>query len=262
MVSTRFVEQSPVALAHMAESIGLGTVLLLTLLPALGSLAGMALAEWRKPSSGVTGGALHMAAGVGLAVAATELLPRAQELVAIWLVAFAFVIGGGVSVAIAGVAQRIRGSKDGAEERGWGAHTAITLDLFTDGLMTGGGAAVAGPLGILLATSQIIGNLPGGFAITAAFRDSRVKLRARLLAALAYLVAPLIGGLVGYVLLNGAGELAKGAVLAVFAGILLTATIEDLLPEADAPDTPRRLSSPAFAVGFAVLLLMSAYIGA
>jgi zinc transporter ZupT len=48
---------------------------------------------------------------------------------------------------------------------------------------------------------------------------------------------------------------------AVFGGLLLTATVEDIVPEADERGAPRRISSPSFAAGFALLLLMSAYLG-
>lgn len=48
--------------------------------------------------------------------------------------------------------------------------------------------------------------------------------------------------------------------LSFFAGLLLLATIEQIVPEADKPGAPLKMSSPASAAGFAVLMLMSAYL--
>jgi len=240
----------------------LTTALLLALLPAAGNLAGFGLAEWRKPPPWLTGAALHMAAGIATAVAAIELVPRAQDRAAIWILAIAIVVGALVSVLLVRLSRRVRGGEQGSGAFVWGAYTAIAVDMFTDGLMTGGGSAVAADLGLLLAASQVLGNLPGGFAIAAALRSGNVAGRKRLFAAFAFPLAPLSGALAGFLVLDGASAALSGFVLALFAGLLLTATIEDLVPEADAPGTSRKLSSPAFAAGFVLLMLMSAYLGA
>ncbi|WP_338445116.1 hypothetical protein V5F89_07920 [Pelagerythrobacter marensis] len=239
----------------------LATVLLLALLPAAGSLFGFGLAEWRKPPPWLTGAALHMAAGIATAVAAIELVPRAQERSTIWAMAIAILVGAVVSVVLVRLSRRFQGKARHSGSFVWGAYTAIAVDLFTDGLMTGGGGAVAAELGLLLAASQVLGNLPGGFAIAAALRSNHVARRKRLIAALAFPVAPIAGALGGFLVLEDASEALTGFVLALFAGLLLTATIEDLVPEADAPGTARKVSSPAFAAGFVLLLFMSAYLG-
>ena len=152
----------------MGDDIGLVQILLLTLLPALGSALGMMLAEWRKPPPWLTGTALHMAAGIGTAVAAIELLPRAQERAEIWLVALTFVLGALASVALAGISRHMRSTENRRKELVWGAYTTISIDLFSDGLMTGGGGAVAGNLGVLLAAlaaQYVIDGLRGAFAV-------------------------------------------------------------------------------------------------
>lgn len=235
-------------------------VLLLALLPTLGTVLGVLLAEWRKPAHWLTGGALHMAAGLATAVAAIELIPRAQDRTDTWVIAAALLVGACVSLGFYRISLRMQGGP-GGNSLIWGAYTAIAIDLFSDGLMTGGGSAVEGNLGVLLAASQVIGNLPGGFAITAGFRHAGFERRKRLKAALSYPVVPVVGAAVGYLALNGAGDMMTGFVLALFAGLLITATVEDLVPEADQPGAPRRISSPSFAIGFVLLLLMSAYLG-
>lgn len=206
---------------------------------------------------------MHAAAGIGMAVAAIELIPRAHERIETWLLALALVVG---SLAAAGLARVTRavsnriGRKSGRATT-WGAFAAIGIDLLSDGLMTGAGGAVAASLGVLLAVSQVFGNLPGGFAIAANFQSAGVP-RARRWTALAlYPLMPLIGAFAGFLVLQDAGALLRGVVLGLFAGLLLTATIEDIIPEADRPDAPRHISSPAFALGFVALLLMASYIG-
>ncbi|RIV84622.1 ZIP family metal transporter [Aurantiacibacter zhengii] len=245
----------------MGGSLDLDTVLLLALLPAIGNLLGVALAEWRKPPAWLTGASLHMAAGLATGVAAIELVPRSLARGETCIVAVAIIVGALFSVLLVSLSRRLRGGSSGGDQLLWGAYTAVVIDLFTDGLMTGGGSAVTASLGMLLAASQVLGNLPGGFAITAGFREAGVPRRTRLMAVLSFPLAPIAGGVAGFLLLDGASDATTGFVLALFAGLLLTATIEDLIPEADAPGTSRKLSSPAFAGGFVLLLLMSSYLG-
>lgn len=206
---------------------------------------------------------MHAAAGLGAAVAAMELAPRASERIDVWLLALGIMVGASLSVGLAWLTSYVRKKlMEGAgRTTTWGAYAAVGIDLMSDGLMVGSGAAISSGLGILLALSQVIGNLPAGFAITASFRSADVR-RAKRLGALAlYPAVPLLGALLGYFLLRGAGEMLTGTALAVFAGLLLTATIEDIVPEADAPGAPRRISSPFFAGGFVLLMLMSDYLG-
>lgn len=141
-----------------------------------------------------------------------------------------------------------------------GAYAAIGVDLLSDGLMIGSGGAVAAELGLLLALSQVVGNLPGGFSIAASFRSARIPKAKRWGALAIYPLIPAFGAIVGYLALKDAGELSTGIVLGIFAGLLLTATIEDIVPEADQNGAPRHVSSPSFAAGFAALLLMSTYL--
>lgn len=245
------------------EGSGLLAVLGLALLPSLGNLLGVALAEWRKPPEWLVGGALHAAAGIATAVAAIELIPRSQERIETWVLVAALVVGAICSAGIAKATRAIRDRMGSASGRAttWSAFAAVGVDLFTDGLMTGGGGAVAQKLGLLLALSQIVGNLPGGFAIAANFRSARIPRGKRLRALAFYPFLPVIGAVVGYTVLTGAGGWLTGFVLALFAGLLLTATIEEIVPEADQPKAKRRISSPSFALGFGALLLTSAYLG-
>jgi ZIP family zinc transporter len=44
-------------------------------------------------------------------------------------------------------------------------------------------------------------------------------------------------------------------------GVLLLATVEDMLPQADEPGTPRWISTLAFTGGFAVFVAPAEYLG-
>lgn len=243
--------------------IGIGTILLLSLLPVAGNCIGVALGEWRQPPAWVTGGAMHAAAGTGTAVAAIELIPRADARIETWILALALILGGAVAVALARLTRfaKRRMAGDAGRATAWGAFAAVGIDLLSDGLMTGSGASVEASLGFLLALSQVVGNLPAGFAISAAFRAAQVPRGKRIRALALYPLMPVVGALFGFLLLNGADDLHVGVVLGLLGGLLLTATIEDIVPEADQSDAPRHISSPSFAGGFAILLLMSAYLG-
>ena len=139
-------------------------------------------------------------------------------------------------------------------------YVAIAADLVSDGLMTGVGSAVASNLGLLIAISQCVANVPGGFAATANLRDDGVARRRRILLSASLVVPVMFSAALGFWLLRDASVLVQNAMLGVIAGILLVTTIEDVLPEADAPQPPRWISTMAFAGGFVVLGLMSSYL--
>ena len=205
---------------------------------------------------------MHAAAGLATAVAAVELVPRAIERVEVWMLALALFTGALASLFAARISRTLSKHLPKKDLRATtvGAYIAVGVDLTIDGLMTGSGAAVATSLGVLLALSQVIGNLPGGFAIAGNFRTAGIPRLKRLAMLGAYPLLPPIGAAIGYVALRGASESVIGLALAFLAGLLLTATIEEIVPEADEPGAPRRISSPSFAAGFAALLLMTTYI--
>lgn len=74
------------------------TVVLVALLPVAGSVVGAILAElWRTPKW-VVGAALHAAVGVAMGLVSVELMPRALDTTATWLIALLFGAGAGLSV--------------------------------------------------------------------------------------------------------------------------------------------------------------------
>lgn len=236
-------------------------VLLIALLPALGTIAGALLAEWKQPPAHLTGAALHAAAGIAAAVVAVELMPRAVDRAEQWMLAIAFMGGAIASILLARGTVRLqeRFGSSGGRAGLWTVYTAVGADLLIDGLTTGAGASVSSGLGLLLAGSQVLANIPGGFSVTANFREAGVKRSKRLVAASLYPLTPVVGAALGYLALRNASDVPMGLALAFFAGLLLLATIEQIVPEADKPGAPLKISSPAFAGGFVMLMLMSAY---
>lgn len=241
----------------------IGAVILMALLPAAGTLSGILLAEWKKPPPWVTGTSLHAAAGFATAIAALDLVPRAQERIAIWQVAVAFLAGAILSLFLSRIHYRITRSMGQETASGiWGAYFVVIVDLAIDGLFTGSGASISRGLGLMLALSQLIANMPGGLAVAAGLRADDVPSRFRHVSLLLFPLTPILCALIGFLLLRGAGPTTKGFVIALLAGLLLVATIEDLVPAADQPGAPRKFSSPAFAAGFVTMLLTSTYLEA
>lgn len=240
----------------------LTTVLLIALLPAAGTLTGALIAEWKPPPDWLTGAALHSAAGIAAAVVAVELMPRAVDRGEHWLLAIGFMGGAVFSIVLMRSTQWLKERFGSSERRAglWTVYTAVAADLLIDGLTTGAGSAVSSGLGLLLALSQVFGNIPGGFAVTANFRSAGVERSKRLKAAIGYPVTPVLGAAAGFLVLRGAEDVVMALALSFFAGLLLLATIEEIVPEADKPGAPLKISSPAFAGGFIMLMLMSAYL--
>lgn len=244
----------------MNES-GILTLIGIGLLPAAGMLCGSLAAErWTVPRRAI-GGLLHAAAGVAAAVVSVELMPRILEDIEPWQLAVAFCLGAAASVGVAwGVRRAVQALQIGRSGP-WMVYLAVAVDLLADGLMVGVGSAVTSSLGLMLGLSQVVANVPGGFVTVANLRDKGVPRKVRLAAAASLFVPVFIGISLGYWLLRGQSTMLQNAALSVIVGMLLLATIEDLVPEADAPQTKRWITTAAFAAGFTFFALLSLYFG-
>lgn len=233
----------------------------LALLPVGGMVAGALAAEWWRLSRLAIGALLHAAAGVAAAVVSVELMPRILQDIAPWQLALAFLLGAAVSVALVKAVRHAVHRLQLGETGPWKVYLAVAVDLMGDGLMVGIGSAVSGGLGFMLGLSQVIANMPGGFVAVANLRDKGTSRAVRLAAAASLAVPVLVGAGLGFWLLRGQGANLQNAALAFVVGMLLLATIEDLVPEADAPQTRRSITTAAFAVGFVFFALVSLYLG-
>jgi zinc transporter, ZIP family len=233
----------------------------LALLPAGGMLLGSLAAEWWRLSHHAIGALLHAAVGVAVAVVSVELMPRILQNISPWHLAAAFMLGAAASVAmVASVERAVRHLQLG-EAGPWKVYLAVAIDLMGDGLMVGIGSAVAGGLGFMLGLSQVVANIPGGFVALANLRDKGVERKFRLAATASLCIPVLIGAGLGFWLLRGQPIGLQNAALTFVAGMLLLATIEDLVPQADRPKTRRLFTTIAFAAGFIFFTLMSIYLG-
>ena len=235
----------------------------LAALPAAANFVGGALAEVFRVSGRVLSLALHLAAGIVLAVVGIELMPRALEAQPPWIPLLAFVAGGAVFIALdkaVGVVQARLGG--GAKQASALAiFGGVSIDLFSDGIMIGTGTVLNPALGLLLALGQMPADVPEGFAAVATLRKAGVPRRSRLLMSAGFSIPVLAGAALGYLALRRAPEVVTLSVLAMTGGALVAVVVEEMITEAHEGDTSR--SGPIFlTAGFALFAAISFYLGA
>lgn len=236
-------------------------VLLFAAMPAVGNFLGGLLAEFLNVSEKSLSLALHLAAGIILAVVGIELMPAALEAEQKWLVILAFFLGALFFVLLDRSIDYVRnrfGGK-GASSAAVAIYIGVSIDLFTDGIMIGTGSTIATGLGLMLAVGQVPADIPEGFATIATFKEKGVARAKRLLLSLSFAIPIFLGASVGYLALKDSSELIKLVILAFTAGILLTVAIEEMLTEAH--ERPESSWSALFlAGGFTLFTLISVYL--
>ncbi|CFX04700.1 conserved membrane protein of unknown function [Candidatus Filomicrobium marinum] len=239
----------------------LSQVLLFAMLPVMGVLIGTTLAETFRAPGWVIGATLHGAAGVAIALVSVDLMPRIVDQIAMTTLISAFLAGAVVSVIIERTLRIFRSTERQPKNlQAWMVYTAIAADLASDGALTGAGSAIGHNLGLLVAASQAIANIPGGFAAASNLRNRNVLRHHRWIAAVAMTIPAMASAALAYWLLADADQALRSTTLAFISGVLLLATIEDVVPQGDAPKPARWLSTASFAFGFSGLALLSAYV--
>lgn len=250
-------------------------VLALALLPAAGNFLGGVLAEVFEVSQSTLSLALHVAAGVVLAVVGIELIPEALTVDRPWIPLLAFVLGGAGFIllerAIGWVRGRFSGVAAGAspqapaqQERAgtdagpWAIYARVSIDLFSDGVMIGTGSSIGLALGILLALGQVPADIPEGFATIATFKDKGIERGQRLLLTASLAIPILLGATLGFFAVRGQPEIVKLSLLAFTAGILIAVAVEEMIPEAHDAGEPK-FGPLALVFGFALFALISVY---
>lgn len=236
-------------------------VLALALLPAVGNVAGGVIAEFLDVSPRRLNLALHMAAGIVIAVVAVEIIPEALRSIPAWLLVLAFLGGGGVYILFDALLEH--GSEEGGDEaRGaWMIYIAVAADLFSDGLLIGAGTAISFGLALVLALGQVTADIPEGFAAVASFKATGLSRGKRLLLSASFAAPVLVGASLSYFLLRGQNDAVKYAALVFTAGLILLAAVEEMIREAHEAAPDSRLSAASFVIGFALFTTVSTYLG-
>ncbi len=234
----------------------------LALLPALGNFGGGLLAEWLRPSQKTLNRALHAAAGIVLAVIAVEVMPEALRETSAWLLAGAFLAGGGAYLLVeAGVERWQRNQEASAGAGAWMVYVAVATDLMGDGLLIGAGSAISSQVGLVLALGQVLADIPEGFAVIANFRAKGVGRARRLLISASFAAPVVVAAVLAFFLLRGQGEPLQMAALVFVAGLYTLAAVEDMLREAHESAEDSRWSAISFLAGFALFLVVSGGLG-
>lgn len=241
---------------------GILSVLALALLPAAGNFAGGVASEFLQPSAKTLNRVLHLAAGVIVAIVAVEVMPEAIGAASSWVLAIAFVLGGGLYIAVESAVRRWQQRReDSAGAGAWMVYVAVAADLIGDGLLIGAGTAVSAELGLLLAIGQVIADVPEGFAVIANFRDKGVT-RGRRIALSVSFAIPVVGAAVlAFFALRDQGDAAQMTALVFVSGLYLLAAVEDMLEEAHESAEDTHWSALSFLAGFALFLLVSGGLG-
>ncbi len=236
-------------------------IMLFSLLPALGTFAGGIAAEFFKISRKNLSLALHAAAGIILAVISVELIPHALQASTPWIVILAFIAGGIFFITIDQLINfvQIRFTGLNQSTAAWAIFLGTAIDSFTDGLMIGTGSLIAIQLGLLFAVGVVSADIPEGFATIAALKEKGIKKNLRILLNLSASLPVLIGAALGYLLLKGQPVIVEYAILAFTAGVLLTVTAEEIIPESHRGGEAR-LAAFVLIGSFALFALISSYI--
>lgn len=239
-------------------------VLMYAAMPAIGNFLGGILAELFNVSERTLSLALHLAAGIILAVIGIELMPEALEADPPYIPILAFVGGSAFFVLLDRSIEYVQGRFGGETKKGMSTAIAIyigvAIDLFSDGIMIGTGSTVAASLGLLLAIGQVPADIPEGFATIATFKSKGVSRGKRLLLSASFAIPIFLGATVGYWTVKDSSEVVKLSLLAFVAGILLTVAIEEMLTEAhDRPDS--KWAALFLSGGFALFTFLSVYLG-
>jgi ZIP family zinc transporter len=231
-------------------------VLLLSLLPGAGNFAGGVIAEFWKPSPRLLNWALHAASGILIAIVAVELIPNALDVLAGWWLAAAFAAGGLTYIALHAGVERVQTGRRGRTGM-WMIYIAVAIDLASDGLVLGAGSAVSLSLALVLASGQILADVPEGYASIASFRSNDVPRAKRLWLSASFVTFCTAGATLAYFGLRGAPEPFQMAALVFVAGLLTLAAVEDMLEEAHESNEDSKRSMLAFLVGFVLFTLVS-----
>mgnify|MGYP000942305682 CR=1 FL=1 len=220
--------------------------LLITLVPAVVTVLGAAIATWRRPGELAASALQHFAAGVVFAAAAVEILPNLKHAGSPWPV----VIGGG-----AGLFLMLAIEELGRRTKGQSALiTLIAVDVLIDGLVLGLAFAAGEKAGILLTVALTLEVLFLGLALAAELGEERMP-AARIIAITAAIALLLpIGALLAAPIATLSPPVVKGFFAFGLIALLYLVTEELLVEAHEVPDRP--WVTALFFGGFLLLFLL------
>ena len=217
-----------------------------TLIPALATVLGAAVAAVRQPGPAVTSAVQHLAAGVLFAAVAGEILPDLKHQQS----PIAVIVGGALGVALMLLVKRLGEKAKGSI----GLIATVGIDILIDGLVLGIGFAAGAKQGLLLTGALTLEVLFLGIAVASKLKQTSGS-AGRVVGTVAGLALLLpMGALLG----TPIGAL-PGPYLAGFFAFALVALLylvtEELLVEAHtAPEQP--WTTAMFFVGFLGMLVI------
>ena len=134
---------------------------------------------------------------------------------------------------------------------------AVSMDLFSDGLLIGAGSAASATLGLALAVGQVLADIPEGFATIINFRDKGFSRTKRVALSASFAIPVLAAAALAFVVLRPRSETLKMCAVVFAAGPLVVAAVEDMITEAHESAEDTRLSTLSFIGGFALFTLVS-----
>ncbi|MBX3562689.1 MAG: ZIP family metal transporter [Sphingomonas sp.] len=199
-----------------------------------------------------------------------ELVPRTFEGLPPWAAGLAILAGGGAFLLLDASVEKLTSrstNKPNPEPvravsrsaGAWMIYAAVSLDLFSDGLLIGAGSSLSFELALVLAIGQVTADIPEGFAAVANFKDKGMPRSRRLLMSASFAVPILIAALASWLLLRGQDERVQLIVLAFIAGLLLVAATEEIMGEAHEAACDTKRSVMAIVGGFVLFALVSSY---
>ena len=222
----------------------LAVLLLYTLIPCVGLLAGALFSVATAPAARMISGFQHFAGGVVFAAVAVELLPQVEGLASPISMITGFCLGVATMLAAKMVFENA------------GIVIPVAIDLFIDGVLIAVGFAAGVKGGMVLLIGLTLETLALGLSTAPTLVGTGLSRGRVVLMMSAGGIAVLLGAGVGYAIAGLSGSFLAG-ILGFGVAALLYLVTEELLTEAhEAPDTP--LITATFFAGFLLPLIFEA----
>lgn len=213
------------------EEIG-AIILIASLGPIIGTLMGTII----KPNNKFLCGSFSFAAGVMIAVAFLELIPSGEELLSVYSLAIAFLIGFWLMYIADQLIPHFHSVSDSKEESF--DKTSITVFIgvmmhnFPEGFAIGAGFLHSPELGLIIATAIALHDIPETIVpVSSRFFVKENRLTA-ILTGIGILMSTLLGIFLGYLFLGQVSPVFTGVAIVVAAGVMVYLAGDELLPTA------------------------------